>query len=354
MNKYIVTGGGTGGHLYPGLMIAKELNKDGEVIYIASKNGIDKDIIAGQEDLNFKILYWDLRGFSRSFRPSAIIRNIVTMFKLVITSLKSIGLLIKFRPKTVIGVGGYISFPIVYFGRFFGAKTVIHEQNSFPGVTNRTLGKSVKTVMATYKSSMKYFQDDKLVMTSNPRIDIASLYLGKKYYQETGMKSERTNILIVGGSLGAEVINETIIDLAKQSPDKDFYLVCGNRYFEDYSNLAIDNLVLISYLDNPFEYFATADVVVTRAGATTLLELIAMEKLIVAIPSPNVVANHQLTNAKEFSRECMLKLIVEENLDLEVIDCVINDIIENKDNYIANIQKHKPVDAMEKILKICK
>lgn len=353
MSKYIVTGGGTGGHLYPGLMIAEALNKEGEVIYVASKNGIDRDIIGGQ-DIDFEVKYWDLRGFSRSFALSAIIRNIVTLFKLVLVSIKSIFLLIKFRPDTVIGVGGYISFPLVFFGKLVGAKTVIHEQNSFPGVTNRQLGKRVDTVMATYMSSQKYFPADKLVMTSNPRIDIASEYVGKKYYELTGMNSERTNILIVGGSLGAEVLNQTIIELAKVTPDMDFYLVCGNRYEDEYRNLNIANLKVISYLDNPFEFFATADVVVSRAGATTLLELIAMEKLVVAIPSPNVVANHQLVNAKEFSRECMIKLIREENLDLEVITNVINDIIDNKEGYIANIQKNKPTNAMEQILKICK
>lgn len=353
MSKYIVTGGGTGGHLYPGLMIAGELAKEGEVIYVASKNGIDREIISGQ-DIDFEVKYWDLRGFSRSFALSAIIRNLVTLFKLVLVSIKSIMLLLKFRPDTVIGVGGYISFPLVFFGKLVGAKTVIHEQNSFPGVTNRQLGKRVDTVMATYQSSKKYFDENKLVMTSNPRIDIASEYIGKKFYDVTGMNQTRTNILVVGGSLGAEVLNETIIELAKVTPDKDFYLVCGNRYADEYKGLNIENLKIISYLDEPFEYFATADVVVSRAGATTLLELIAMEKLVVAVPSPNVVANHQVVNAKEFSRECMIKLIREENLDLEVISNVINDIIENKDSYIANVQKNKPVNAMEQILKICK
>ncbi|WOO88515.1 UDP-N-acetylglucosamine--N-acetylmuramyl-(pentapeptide) pyrophosphoryl-undecaprenol N-acetylglucosamine transferase [Mollicutes bacterium LVI A0078] len=353
MSKYIVTGGGTGGHLYPGLMIARELAKEGEVIYVASKNGIDYEIISGQ-DIDFEVKYWDLRGFSRSFALSAIIRNLVTLFKLVLVSIKSIMLLLKFRPDTVIGVGGYISFPLVFFGKLVGAKTVIHEQNSFPGVTNRQLGKRVDTVMATYQSSKKYFDERKLVMTSNPRIDIASEYIGKKFYDVTGMNQTRTNILVVGGSLGAEVLNETIIELAKVTPDKDFYLVCGNRYADEYKGLNIENLKIISYLDQPFEYFATADVVVSRAGATTLLELIAMEKLVVAVPSPNVVANHQVVNAKEFSRECMIKLIREENLDLEVISNVINDIIENKDSYIANVQKNKPVNAMEQILKICK
>lgn len=354
MNKYIVTGGGTGGHLYPGLMIAEELNKDGEVIYIASKNGIDRDIIAGQDNIDFEVKYWDLRGFSRSMSPTAIVRNIVTIFKLGIVSLKSIWLLLRFKPKTVIGVGGYISFPTVFFAKLVGAKTVIHEQNSFPGVTNRQLGKRVDTVMATYESSKKYFQDEKLVMTSNPRIDVANEYLGKKFYNQTNMNPERTNILIVGGSLGAEVLNETIIEYAKEAPEYDFHLVCGNRYVDEYKDLNLPNLIVINYLDQPFEYFATADVVITRAGATTLLELIAMEKLVVAIPSPNVVANHQLVNAKEFSRECMIKLIREDNLDLDALSNVINDIITNKDTYIANIEKNKPVDAMEKILKICK
>ncbi len=353
MNNYIVTGGGTGGHLLPGLMIAEELNKDGNVIYIASKNGIDREIINGQ-DISFEVKYWDLRGFKRSFSPVAIMQNIVTLFKLMILSIKAICLILKLKPKTVIGVGGYISFPIVFWGKILGSKAVIHEQNSFPGVTNRQLGKRVDTVMATYKSSMKYFEASKLVMTSNPRIDIASKYASKKFYDITGMSEDITNILVVGGSLGAEVINDNIVKLAASDKTKHFYLVTGTRYYDDYVAKATDNLTIISYLDNPFEYFATADVVVTRAGATTLLELVAMEKLIVAIPSPNVVADHQTTNAKEFCRECMIKKIAEKDLDLPLLTSVLNDIIENKQSYVENIRKNKPKNSMDEIIKICK
>ncbi len=352
MGKYIVTGGGTGGHLYPGLMIATELNKNNEVIYIASKNGIDKQIIATQ-DIEFEVKFWNLKGFSRKISLSSLVKNLINVFKLFNVSIKSIILIIKYKPDTIIGFGGYISFPIVFLGKIFGIKTVIHEQNSFPGVTNRTLAKYVDNVMITYNSSRKYFKTDNIVLTSNPRIDTASLYIDKKYYKQTQMNPSRTNILVIGGSLGAEAINETIIKLAKIEKDFDFYLVCGKRYETEYKQLNIDNLKVISYLESPFEYFATADVVITRAGATTLLELIAMEKLIIAIPSPNVVANHQLTNAKEFTRECMIKLIQEENIDLDVISNVINDIIDNKQLYIQNIRKNKPTNATKQILKIC-
>lgn len=353
MNKYIVTGGGTGGHLYPGLSIAEALSEYGEVIYVASKNGNDRQIIDGQ-GINFPVKYWNLKGFERSFKPQAIIRNIINVFKLGVTCCKSIWLLLKFRPKTIVGVGGYISFPLVFFGKLFGAKTVIHEQNSFPGVTNRTLGKYVDNIMITYKSSSKYFPKEKQVLTSNPRIDQAVVYVDKQFHDLTAMNPKRTNILVVGGSLGAEKINQTIVELASKDTQKDFYLVTGSRYYEEFQSCERENLKILEYLDSPFEFFATADVVVTRGGATTLLELITMEKLTVVIPSPNVVANHQTTNAKEFSRECMLKQISEENLKIDCLEAVINDIIENEQFYKENIRKHKPHNAIGEIIKICK
>lgn len=352
MSKYIVTGGGTGGHLYPGLSIASELAKSGEVLYVASKNGNDREIVSELE-LNFPVQYWNLKGFYRSFTPSAILKNIINIFKLGIVSIQSIILLLRFRPTAVIGVGGYISFPLVFLGKIVGAKTIIHEQNSYPGVTNRTLGKYVNNVMITYKSSAKYFPQEKIVFTSSPRVDEASLFTGKKFYPETKMNPDRTNVLIVGGSLGAEALNEVIVKLAAVDKEKDYYLVTGTRYYQEYCEKGTANLFIIEYINNAFEYFATADVVVTRGGST-LLELIAMEKLTVAIPSPNVVADHQTTNAREFSGKGMIKQVSEANLQIACLLSVINDIIDNKEIYFENIRNHKPQNAMEEILKVCK
>ncbi len=342
--KYIITGGGTGGHLYPGIQIATELKSRGhEVLFIASKNGIDQDIFS-KMTVDFPVEYWDLRGFARSFSPKAIAKNLQTGIKVVKTTRKASKLMKEFQPDFVIGMGGYISYPVVKAASKLQIKTAIHEQNSYPGVTNRQLAKIVDYVFYTYEKALDYFDlsNTEAIYTSNPRIDEA-----RKYQTTTEIPD---SVLFLGGSLGAETINDVAIKYAEANPNKTIDLVCGERYIEQMQELKLDNLQVHSYLTDQLKWMDLAQVVVTRSGATTLLEAIALNKLTLAIPSPNVVANHQYANAKTFSDLGYIELITEEHLSVEALSSKIDKLITEEKQYKAALLEFADVKSLATII----
>ncbi len=345
--KYIITGGGTGGHLYPGIQIAKELvNRGHEVVFVASSNGIDQDIFAKEKDLNFEIKYWDLRGFSRQMNPKSIVKNVVNVTKVLKTQSSAKKLIKSFKPDFVIGMGGYISYPVVTKAVQLKVNTAIHEQNSYPGLVNRKLSKQVDYIFNTYEKALEYFAvaDEKVIYTSNPRIDEARKYKTTDVNKDT--------VLFLGGSLGAQKVNETAIEYAKANPQIQVDLVCGERYAKELGDLTLSNLTLHAYLSDQLKWMNQAEVIVTRGGATTLLEAVALEKLTLVIPSPNVVANHQYHNAMSFVDKGYLKQIEEKDVTLEKVSALITDLKENQDTYYKKLAEFKDVKSMEKILNV--
>ncbi len=344
--KYIITGGGTGGHLYPGIQIANELKERGhEVLFIASKNGIDQSIFA-KTDVDFPVEYWDLRGFARSFKPQAIVKNLNNGVKVIKTTNRAKKVIKEFKPDFVIGMGGYISYPVLKAAKGLGVKTAIHEQNSYPGVTNRQLAKIVDYVFYTYEKALEYFDltNTEAVYTSNPRIDEARKF---KTAEEN-----KNSILFLGGSLGAEKMNEAAIDYAKINPEKQVDLVCGERYVDELAKLAVPNLTVHSYLSDQLAWMDKAELIVTRAGATTLLEAVALGKLTLAVPSPNVVANHQYANAKTFSDLGYIELIEEKDITNETLSAKINQLLTDKVVYLQKQREFENVKSLETILEI--
>ncbi|MGL5020593.1 MAG: UDP-N-acetylglucosamine--N-acetylmuramyl-(pentapeptide) pyrophosphoryl-undecaprenol N-acetylglucosamine transferase, partial [Mycoplasmatales bacterium] len=325
--KYIISAGGTGGHIYPGIIIADELVKEGhEVIFIASKRKIDRQIL---KDMNFKVKHYNMGGFERSFSVKSIFKNILNLFLLFFVSIKLVFLYIIFRPKVVIGMGGYISYPVLKIAKIFRKKTCIHEQNSYPGLVNRKLASKVDKVFYTYETSLDYFnpksKGDKYVYTSNPRIEIAKLYRGRL---------KKDYVLFMGGSLGAEAINDLAIEFSKKTNTK-VIIVVGSRYFEKYIKYSSDLITIINYLEEPLLYISEANVIVTRGGATTLIECVALDSKIVAIPSPNVVANHQTLNAKELEKFAIIRVLKESEINIEVL---VNSI-----DYLMNVKSRESV-----------
>ncbi len=342
--KYIITGGGTGGHLYPGIQIANELVKRGhEVLFIASKNGIDQSVFAKME-VEFPVEYWDLRGFARSFSPSAIIKNIENVYKVLKTTRDASRLLKEYQPDFVIGMGGYISYPVLKAAANLKIKTAIHEQNSYPGVTNRQLAKIVDYVFYTYEKALEYFDlsNTQAIYTSNPRIDEA-----RKYYTS---EVKPNSVLFLGGSLGAQKINELAIDYAKSNPQKNVDLVAGERYMEELASVNITNLTIHPYLPDQLSWMDKTEVLITRAGATTLLEAVALGKLTIAVPSPNVVANHQYANAKTFSDLGYIKVIEEKDVTLEQLTEQISQLVVEKEQYTEKLNEFNNVKSLDRIL----
>ena len=308
--KIIISAGGTGGHIYPAIELAKYLeNKNHQVLFISSKNEVAKNILQKE---HFNIKYYNMHGFRREKSLKGILYNFDALLKLIKTFICLIPVFINFKPNVCIGFGSYITYPVIKLARFFKLKTYIHEQNSYPGLVNRLLKKSVDKIFITYKSSAEYFEQKKTIYSSTPRI----------YHLDE--KKEEKYILFLGGSLGAEKINQIAYEYAKINQEQ-VYLITGKRYFEQYKDKKNDNFFVKSYADNLLSIMGKAKVIITRAGASTLLEAVSLEKKIIAIPSPNVVNDHQTKNAQEFFQEGYLKILPESELSLETIIKFINE-----------------------------
>ncbi len=345
--KYIISAGGTGGHIYPALSMADYLSRENEVIFIAADKELDHDIIE-KHNPKYEVRYWKMSGFSREKKITSIFKNIGNIFKLISLLIRSKILLFKFKPDGVVGFGGYITFPIVYMASFSKAKTIIHEQNSYPGLVNRRLAKRVDKIALSYMSAVEYFGKEKVEYTSNPRAYVAKNY--QSHSRPKNFKEERINVLVLGGSLGAEKINDLIIDVANIDKDKVYHLAVGKRYYNEYKDTASENLFIYEYLNNVFDYIVHSDIVVTRAGATTLLELVYLNKKIIAIPSPNVTANHQMLNAKELEKKGLLKVVDEKYLTSKILSDMINVNLEKK-NGENKIEEENPFIKFERLLK---
>jgi UDP-N-acetylglucosamine--N-acetylmuramyl-(pentapeptide) pyrophosphoryl-undecaprenol N-acetylglucosamine transferase len=227
-------------------------------------------------------------------------------------------LYIKFRPDAVIGMGGFITYPVLKYANILKIKTYIHEQNSYPGLVNRKLAQGVTKVFYTYESCLTYFKGNKdnFVYTSNPRIEEA-----KKYLNST----KKDYILFMGGSLGAQKINDIAIEYANVNK-KHIKLVVGDRFYDEYQNYSNQYIEIINYLDNPLLMMSEAQIIVTRAGATTLLECVAMNARILAIPSPNVVEDHQSINANEIQKFGIISILSESDLSLKLFESNIQEL----------------------------
>lgn len=341
--KYLITAGGTGGHIYPALYLAQQLVIQGhEVKFIASDRNVDHLILDDITD--FEVLFYKMDGLSRSLSPKSIFKNIKNIFYTLNVSMKSDRLLKRFQPDFVIGFGGFVTYPVLRLATKKDMITAIHEQNSYPGLVNRKLAPHVDHVFYTYTASTKYFSDAKnLVFTSNPRGAVAA------EYDEVVL--DKNKILLVGGSLGAETINQVALELAKKT-NFDVTLVCGERFFNQYSlDKLPDNLTLLAYSKNLVELFKQSQLVIARAGATTLIELVYSNTLAIAIPSPNVVANHQQLNAEDLQNSGVLEYILEAELDIDHLLKMMDKMINNQQLYYQQMQQFASIDSVALIQK---
>ncbi len=339
MGSYLITAGGTGGHINPGVLIAKELVSNGnEVIFVFSQRAVDHIILDNEDTFTSK--FFKMSGFEREITIVSIFKNIRNIWRTMIVFIQIIYLFLKFKPDYVIGMGGFISYPVIKIAKLFKVKVVIHEQNSYPGVVNRKLCSQVDKVFYTYQASTKYFtKAKKLVYTGNPRGELA----------KTKRNSNKNNeVLFIGGSLGAEAINKIAVEYAIETKQKTT-LICGQRYINKLTERS-SNLNLIEYADDLVERIAMAQIVVTRGGATTLLECINALALTIVIPSPNVVGDHQTKNAQELEKLGLLKIIEEDNLNLVMLKSKINEVLLEQDILISKMNDYSEVKTMDLIM----
>ncbi len=331
--RVIMTGGGTGGHIYPAIAIAdkiREKNPEAEILFVGTERGLEKTLVPQN---GYPIEFITVSGFNRK----NMIKNIKVAGELFKGSRQSQKIIKEFKPDVVIGTGGYVCGPVVRAAHKMGIKTFIHEQNAFPGITNKILEKHVDKVFISFEGARRYFKrKEKLVLSGNPVRQSFFQIDSSEAREKLGIPKESFNILCFGGSRGAEKINEVMKDVAMSLngvKNVSLYFVTGSVHYDkimqDMEELNFTNrgnIQFIKYINNMQDYLAAANLVICRAGALTLSELTVCGKASVLIPSPFVTGNHQYYNAKAIADEGAAILIEEKKLTPDRIMEVISEM----------------------------
>ncbi|WP_316607166.1 undecaprenyldiphospho-muramoylpentapeptide beta-N-acetylglucosaminyltransferase [uncultured Ruminococcus sp.] len=367
--KVLLAGGGTAGHINPALAIAgyiKEQEPDAEFLFIGNRDGMEQRLV---KQAGFPIESVVISGFHRSFAPKEIIHNIKTVHYSFSSRRTAKKIIREFDPDICIGTGGYVSGPVILAACNLGYPAVIHEQNAYPGVTNKMLAGNVSRVMLANDDARPRFTDKaRFVLTGNP---IRPSILATKHDEakkRLGLDDSKPIILSFGGSLGAKCINEAMAELiARSAKDKKYYHIHAygqqGTWMPDLLKEKgvdiekCDNLDIRQYIDNMNDCLAACDLVVSRAGAITLSEIQAKGRPAVLIPSPYVTENHQYHNAMSMVRKKAAKLIEEKDLDgktlIETVDSILTDL-STLGEYRKNAQSLAITDANERIYKTIK
>ena len=314
--RVILSGGGTGGHIYPAIAIANELRArfpKSEFLFVGANDKMEMQKVP-QAGYAIKGLW--IAGIQRRLT----LKNLLFPIKLVVSMLKSWVIINKFKPDVVIGTGGFASGPLLQTAAMKGVPTLIQEQNSYPGITNKLLSKKVSKICVAYEGLERFFPKEKLILTGNPvRQDL--LDLGHKLEAAQtffNLDSNKKTLLVLGGSLGARRINQLIESELGYFKELGIQLIwqCGKLYAEDYSHYSsYADVQVHTFLNRMDLAYAAADIVISRAGASSVSELCVVGKPVIFIPSPNVSADHQTKNALAVSEKKAAILISEEELE---------------------------------------
>mgnify|MGYP002559036970 FL=1 len=334
--RVIVTGGGTGGHIYPALAIAdkfKEMDPETEILYVGNEEGIEKDVVP---KTGYPMELVDARWLDKS-SPWQLIKTGARVAKGVLEANR---VMRKFKPDVVIGTGGYVCFPVIIAGKRFGARTFLHEQNAFPGLANRTLEKYVNKVFLGFSDAAKYFKDpSKMVEAGNP-VRKSFFSLNKtEARKKLGFPQDDFIVFSFGGSLGAEKINEVAFELMQVVNGHEkmrMVFGTGKWYYdsiikkaEERGIVLKDNILIKDYIDDMENYLAASDLIISRAGALSVAETTVCGRACILIPSPNVTGNHQYYNAKAVADRGGAILIEEKDLTSEGL---IKEVMHLKNN----------------------
>jgi UDP-N-acetylglucosamine--N-acetylmuramyl-(pentapeptide) pyrophosphoryl-undecaprenol N-acetylglucosamine transferase len=359
--KFILSGGGTGGHIYPAIAIANELKKrypNAEILFVGASDKMEMQKVP---QAGYAIEGLWIAGLQRKIT----LQNMLFPFKLISSLWKSRSILKRFKPDVVIGTGGFASGPLLQMANSLHIPTVIQEQNSYPGITNKLLSKKANAICVAYENLERFFPAEKIVFTGNPvRDDLLTVASkreeGLSYFK---LDSSKKTLLILGGSLGARRVNQLVakeLDFILNSGTQVFWQ-CGKLYFEEYQHFnSKANVQVTAFIDRMDLIYAAADFVISRAGASSVSELCLVGKPTLFIPSPNVAEDHQTKNAKAIVEKDGAILLRESELD-EQFESVFTELISNEDLPLTLSQNMKKMakpnatkDIVEEIIKLIK
>ena len=359
--KFILSGGGTGGHIYPAIAIANELKlrfPDCEILFVGANNKMEMQKVP---QAGYKIIGLWIAGIQRRLTFD----NSLFPLKLISSLLKSRTIIRDFKPNLVIGTGGFASGPLLRVAAIVGIPTVIQEQNSYPGITNKWLSRKANKICVAYENLEQFFPKNKIVMTGNPvRQDLIAIK-GKRqeaidYFQ---LAEDKKTLLILGGSLGARRINQLIAKELVNFSSQNVQIIwqCGKLYFDEYKHYNDNkNVQVLAFIDRMDLVYAAADIVISRSGASSVSELCIVGKPVIFIPSPNVAEDHQTKNAKSIVDKNGALMIKEIELDTQ-FNAVFNNLLNNEKEQIElseNISKlaktNATKDIVDEIIKLIK
>lgn len=353
--RVVISAGGTGGHIYPALAIInkiKEKEPNSEFLYIGTHNRMETEIIP-KHNIPFETI--EIYGINR--------KNIFKNFKTISCFYKAIKkckkLIKEFNPDIVIGVGGYVTGPVIYSAKKLGYPTFIHEQNSIPGKANLFLTKYTDRIGVSFKSTLKEFPESKTTYTGNPCSEDA---IKKEIVPKTkfGLSNNKQLVLIVMGSLGSEKITKMMLKTINLFQNKKYEVifVTGNGSYEDFKQVKLPNNVkVVPYIENLSGFMKNVDIIVSRAGASTMSEIIALNIPSILVPSPYLPNNHQFKNAMDLVRDEAADIIEEKDLTGDLLVSKIDHLLEDKKLYNEmkqNLKQIAVVDSAEKIYVVLK
>ena len=349
-----MSGGGTGGHIFPALAIANAIKSDNasaEILFVGASQRMEMKRVP---KAGFPIKGLWISGIQRKLS----VQNLLFPLKLIVSLWSSYLILKRFQPKVVIGTGGFASGPLLYMATRMNIPSLIQEQNALPGITNRLLGKYVQRVCIAHKEAERFFPKHKTELTGNPlRSELIQLNISpEEAKKKMGLSQKKTTVLVVGGSLGARRINQLMANHYGRLSEMGVQIVwqCGSLYEKEYVPLQTSYVHITPFIDDMAVAYAAADVIISRAGAIAISELCFVGKPLILIPSPNVSENHQYKNAQSLVNKNAALLVEDHKVSCKLVN-TLEELLQDEDLrscLSSNIKKIAVTDAADRIANI--
>jgi len=347
--RVIISGGGTGGHIFPAISIAnalKRLEPDVEILFVGASGRMEMDKVPAA---GYKIVGLDIQGINRK----SLWKNLLLPFKLWKSIKKSEEIIREFKPGVVVGVGGYASGPLLHAAGKMQVPYLIQEQNSYAGITNKKLGNKAAKICVAFDGMEQFFPAEKIIVTGNPIRREAVDVVGKEFEAKEllGLDKAKKTVLLTGGSLGARTLNDCMLAGLEKLNEANIQVIwqCGSFYFEklaqELKDRHLDDVCLKAFLHRMDFAYSAADIIIARAGAGTIAELCAVGKPVVLVPSPNVAEDHQTKNALALKNKDAAILVGDAEARTILIDTVI-DLAKNKERCKVLAGNIKPLAKM--------
>lgn len=355
--RVIVSGGGTGGHIFPAVSIANAIKAeypDAEILFVGAEGRMEMQRVPAA---GYKIIGLPIAGFDRK----NLLKNVVVLYKIAKSQWKARKIIKEFKPHVVVGVGGYASGPTLKTAGQMGIPTLIQEQNSYAGVTNKLLAKSAKKICVAYDGMERFFPAEKIIKTGNPvRQNLLDAKVTKAEATESfGLDPKKRTVLVIGGSLGARTVNDSIlqhIEDIREAKDVQFIWQTGKYYSEEiHMALAkedpVQNMKVTDFISNMDNAYAAADLVISRAGASSISELCLLKKPCILVPSPNVAEDHQTKNALALSTKGAAIFVKDSDARNELIPLALKTVVDDAQlaSLSENVGKLAYHDSAKKI-----